>query len=107
MNKYTVKYFIKKFEAIPENKWTTGVTHNKLGKHCVLGHCGARWEVGEINTETKESQALDELFRNNFNRLAYRVNDGSDDFDKLGDSPKERILNALYLIDCDATWDLK
>jgi len=35
---YTVDYFIKKFEAIPENKWFIGGYEDGY-KKCALGHC--------------------------------------------------------------------
>ena len=37
--KYTVDYFIKTFEAIPENKWTTAYFVED-DKRCAAGHCG-------------------------------------------------------------------
>lgn len=36
---YTVDYFIKKFEAIPEGKWCSFQQDNGRGQNCALGHC--------------------------------------------------------------------
>jgi len=36
---YNADYFIRKFEAIPEDRWTTGVLHSASDRRCALGHC--------------------------------------------------------------------
>lgn len=36
---YTVDYFISKFQAIPENQWTTHTHSDCNGRKCALGHC--------------------------------------------------------------------
>lgn len=36
---YTVDYFIKKFKAIPERKWTVKEFRNWMGQRCAMGHC--------------------------------------------------------------------
>ena len=53
---FDVDYFIKKFEAIPEENWCIG--SYVLGElQCVLGHCGYRnW------LPTEEGQALILIF---------------------------------------------
>ncbi len=59
MKKYTIDYFIKKFEAIPEELWCTGqLTIN--GKHCALGHTG----IKKMNSDglNAEGKALLKLF---------------------------------------------
>lgn len=64
------------------------------GRHCALGHCG------EMAAHyTRESSELSDLFKNNLGvRVAY-VNDCKCiDMLDLGDTPKERIMNALMLI---------
>jgi hypothetical protein len=38
---YDVDYFIKKFEAIPEDKWIMGSFFFN-SRSCALGHCGMR-----------------------------------------------------------------
>lgn len=64
MPKFDVNHFIKKFEAIPEDDWTTGEFVSPEGKRCALGHCGTtsftgNIEVGRVITE--EGKALNQL----------------------------------------------
>ena len=57
---YNKKYFIRKFEKIPEGDWTTGEYESEDGKLCAGGHCGANvggWYGNEI------SRALYELLK--------------------------------------------
>lgn len=115
MKKYDVDYFIKKFEAIPEEKWYQGTYFNEdKTAFCALGHCGQK-----DYKHTKQSIALINIFKKADKALnVYNVNDGnynwySDvyiegfrDFNiYLGDTPKERILNALYNIKGAGLWD--
>jgi hypothetical protein len=91
-NKYNTLYFIKKFEAIPEEKWGIGA-YDYNGKKCALGHCGASVKLRAF--QSKESNTLMSLFFDNFFKSAVHINDEEI---SLGYHPKERILNALYLI---------
>lgn len=66
---YDVDYFIKKFEAIPENKWCTGTlayadpNDPDVGiKYCSLGHCGVRANIHGMYMLTDEAAALIKLF---------------------------------------------
>jgi hypothetical protein len=86
---YDVDYFIKKFEAIPENKWTTGAYMNNKGQSCALGHCGIHRSV-PISQEPIE---LSNLFIRKLGISVLAVNDFK--LIKWGSTPKERILNAL------------
>ena len=94
---YTVDYFIKKFEAIPEDEWTTGSNgwYGHDGKFCAEGFCGC----GSGNNKTQELFSLIDLFKvvlpNQKNDVVYLVNDGRLN-DYLQDHPKQRILAALY-----------
>ena len=89
--KYDAKHFIKKFEAIPENKWIVNSFGNNK-KHCARGHCGAR--SGFVTTD--EDLALQNLIYKWFNPCCViTINDCEL---SLGSHPKERILNALYNI---------
>lgn len=101
---YDVDYFIKNFEAIPEDKWFIGNFNSPdNSKSCALGHCGIRGE--------KVNSLLSLFTANNLNVAI--VNDGSISpfvfFDKEGlckaknskkyfhlPTPKQRILAALY-----------
>jgi len=97
---YTKEYFIKKFEAIPEENWVTGPKGFicKNGKACALGFTGVSGEGGIGYTVTEETMALIKLFGgNNFNKdceLVWSVNDGRQKKYK-GRSPKRRIINYL------------
>lgn len=97
---YDVNYFIKKFEAIPEDLWITGLYYSRdRSGFCALGHCG----VTEID-RTEEADALESLFISNLRdiqkvhikvRLVASINDGLIDKYKQP-TPKKRILAALY-----------
>src|SRR6478736_1430645 len=56
--KYNREYFIAKFEAIPEEKWTTGECCNAFGQCCALGHCGMHKLPDALEEYTEEAQAL-------------------------------------------------
>ncbi len=101
--RYNVDYFIKKFEAIPDELWTTTLKYGK--KRSALGHCGYRktHAGGFANTrfeETEESRALTDLFsENGFD--VYEVNCymySPYDIIKSLRTPKARILGVLYFI---------
>jgi len=84
---YDVNYFIKKFEAIPEDKWGVG-DYERNGKCCAYGHCGMH------KSNSQEGDALEMLFRKtDINVIG--VNDGEDGRYKEN-HPKQRILAALY-----------
>jgi len=97
--KYTVDYFIAKFERIPEDDWCMHffVTPDKRHK-CAFGHCGIR------NTESfvrrtyinSEAEALDELFKSCGMDVITVNNDEDAIF--TGGTIKSRILRALQHI---------
>ncbi len=110
MKKFTVDYFINKFNAIPHEKWTIGMGEYDNDSTCALGHCGST-----SMPSTKEAIALAKLLfnslkiGNDYEETVYIINDcknssyggGAARYDgicELGDSPKERILNALELV---------
>lgn len=81
----TVSYFIKKFEAIPEDKWCAGYDTNS-DKRCAYGHCGGASE---------EAVGLLRLFRLlSINISPVGVNDGFVP-QYQQPTPKQRILAAL------------
>lgn len=61
--KYTVNYFIKKFEAIPDNLWTVQTVRGK--RRSALGHCGFK-EMKGWEQETEESKALMDIFNEEY-----------------------------------------
>jgi hypothetical protein len=91
---YDADYFIKKFEAIPEEKWAVG-TYEEGGCCCALGHCGFRFkrEGYSETVTTDEGAALALLFKSH-HRAAPVVNDGYDHRYQQS-TPKARILAAL------------
>jgi len=103
--KYTKRYFIDKFQAIHEEKWCVGILTSKLDPecHCALGHCG----ITTLSTEdeTIEAIALGDLLAPVYKQIygetsdfidhVYKINDSAK---SLGDTPKQRILNALNLV---------
>ena len=87
---YTVDYFIKKFEAIPEDKWTTR-TYCLYDKRCAMGHCG----VSTYKNDGKEADALRRIVVIHFGTTVSLINDG-DIPAYQQPTPKQRILAALY-----------
>lgn len=82
---YTVDYFIKKFEAKPDELWCINELRNQQGQTCALGDCRERGEF----------DALSELFQSNLIGFVSTTNNGNNP--KYPQStPKERILAALY-----------
>jgi len=94
---FTVDYFIEKFGAIPEGRWTTGVYRDEEGRCCALGLCGARgpndgccWPL--------EASKLSDLVTTEIGGTVTTLNDDTGAWPKLGGTPKSRILNALRAI---------
>lgn len=85
---YDVDYFIKKFEAIPEEKWTVKKYVDKTHRRCAIGHCG---DIDGI-----ESHCLRDLFLKIGLIVACVNDDISIEFPQ--DNPRGRILAALYKI---------
>lgn len=105
MSKYTAEYFIAKFEAIPAEKWVTGSRgwYAEREVRCVLGQCGETFvesndEDGLVHVKTPMSLEYRRLVSQLVDLTGYAINDGTGDFFALGDSPKERVINALVLI---------
>jgi hypothetical protein len=96
--KYDAKYFLEKFDKIPEDKWITG-KFIRGDKRCALGWCGQEYS-GRL---TIESMVLYAILYNHIHVPASIINDGriigTINFTELGDTPKERIMNALILIE--------
>lgn len=100
MSKFTAQYFIDKFEAIPEENWCIGNYMDNKGGYCAYGHCGARLGVDD----TEESRALQNILHDHVGE----INDGLKKYglDKLGTTPKQRILEALRrVMDGRSLWN--
>lgn len=92
---YDVDYFIKKFEAIPEELWTAGVFKDGE-RRCAAGHCGA-----VASSNWKNIPMVVSLYNLPFDgpeATITAINDGNHTEYKQP-TPKQRVLAAL--------WDLK
>jgi hypothetical protein len=92
---YTVDYFIKKFEAIPEELWLVG-SRGEGGAdspHCAHGWCA----LGNIDSLAgNEENGLIEVFRPIMNGYGVAtINNGYNERYQQP-TPKQRILAALY-----------
>lgn len=93
---YNKAYFIKKFTAIPDEKWTTGILYNKsTGTCCALGHCGMGENFDNTDKQawTEEGWVLHSIFEK-LQRAVHNINDGKDK-NYQQSTPKARILAAL------------
>lgn len=97
---YTVDYFIKKFEAIPENLWCV-MSRAKDNQRCALGWCyptseeakaSQLWNYSQTSQEEKELNAFIRLINPSW--AAGGVNNGI--YPQYSQpTPKQRILAAL------------
>lgn len=90
---YDVQYFIDKFEAIPEEKWCTGVSGGK-GVTCAFGHCAYDVATGTIQSDWIDRQGALIKALSPLGQLVQRINDGKD-LRYQQPTPKQRILAAL------------
>lgn len=93
---YTVDYFIKKFQAIPEELWCIEERNNRLGQRCAHGHCSDAGGYGL----TEEELGLKAIAIANPD-----IMDGAEGFAYINNgihpryqqrTPKQRTLAALY-----------
>ncbi|WP_285011232.1 hypothetical protein [Pedobacter faecalis] len=78
---YTLDYFIEKFEAIPEDKWTTNEFADEQGRCCAFGHCGMRQGLFSDEGEALFEMVPDGIPDINDNRGGW--------YDKYGSTPKQ------------------
>lgn len=97
--KYDVDYFLNKFQAIPEVRWTTG-KFVRGNKRCAGGHCG----MGKQPKQTEEYTHLERLFAllsvssvtaEKMYCIVPHINDGQTN-EYQQPTPKQRIMAALY-----------
>jgi len=94
-NKFTIDYFIKKFQKIPSSEIGKG----KLADHCAMWHVGIKELRSDYVAKTVEAKAFVKIF-GNFENI-YNTNDRERNFNGIhltGRTPKERILRALKMI---------
>lgn len=98
---YDVNYFIDKFSAIPEYKWTWGSIRSG-GKSCAFGFCGgyhtkegiALAQLAGPVVRTGELAELQAIWRLTLREVVYFINDGrTKRYNQPG--PKDRILAFL------------
>ncbi len=100
--KYTAEYFINKFSKIPDEKWIIN-SFRKGDACCALGHCGVTTRIHEtpasygLRNLFYATQVLPNIVQTNDALIVSAA--------ELGDTPKERILNALTLIAAGVTVD--
>ena len=87
--RYDADYFIRRFSAIPDEKWCTGA-YRKGDAMCASGHC-LLWGDHGRRESTNEWRALCDMFGRNAPSL---VNDGHCPRYRQK-TPRARILAAL------------
>lgn len=111
--KFTAAYFIAKLESIPANRFTQNA-FVKGNRKCALGHCGMR-----DDNSPYEAEQLNKLFQDNGFDSVPHINDAKTSSGQahmllmhrndsggvyvpvtdLGRTVKERVINALVLIE--------
>lgn len=90
---YTIDYFIKKFEVIPENQWIAGIYEDYNGKKCAMGHLGyVDYHAVDYLSNCRQIFTLQGIISN-----IAGINDGHHSSYQQ-DIPKQRILAALHAI---------
>jgi hypothetical protein len=85
------------FEAIPEEKWGVGEYYNNKGQCCALGHLGVRESFFETYLPKVNKQFQIPVEHLLYNAVIPSINDGIGIAKNLGDTPKQRVLNAILL----------
>jgi hypothetical protein len=91
--KYNIDYFIERFKAIPDEKWTVNEREDRLGRRCAHGHCyDGKLDVG---LGCLREDALSKICMKGLkvDGIGY-INNGSD-ARFTQPTPKERVLAAL------------
>lgn len=90
-NKFTRRYFIRKFESLSDSEVGRG-----LNGHCALWHCGVRTDAYGNYKVTREAVSLSKIIAGKnyrpsvWDSLVYIVNDAF-----AGRTPLKNILAAL------------
>lgn len=91
MSKYTTKYFIEFFSAIPDENWKVGSSFDGENTGCAITHA--------FRASSECGNELVELF-GRANLLVSSVNDCGDEIVRFPqETPKARILAALEYLD--------
>lgn len=81
---YSIDYFIKKFEAIPEK----AIGQHGIKNHCILWHLGVTWSSPNYK-RTEEADALCDILGGASYEIITEINDGLS-------SAKQNLLEALH-----------
>lgn len=99
---FDVDYFLRKFEAIPEDKWCVDTFQDENGRCCAQGFCGFNtwnavvlWDWAKYNKKVNhEGVELVRLFSKYTGYQVAEINNYT--YHKYNqDTPKQRILAAL------------
>jgi len=103
LKKFTPEYFIDFYSKIPNEKWCTGALYlpdypNANHQCCALGHLGLRVFTDIFKNE--KAKVLQSFFNEDKSGRPscvpiVKINDDIDNWHYEGDTPKERIINAL------------
>lgn len=95
-NEYDCDWFIRFFEAIPEDKWCIGTltVPGFPSVHCAIGHCGLIGGNVDCWRDAPLARRLQFIFRRTLHCDVAVINDGQHDGFQQP-HPKARILAAL------------
>lgn len=95
---YDVDFFIKKFEAIPEEKWCRGDRQNDKGQRCAHGHCypedADELQLSGFGFKNEDENSLIKLAKEAGYSGFAPINNGEDQRYQQ-DTPKQRMLAVL------------
>lgn len=97
---YDVTFFIRKFEAIPEDKWCVGVQEDEHGRRCAAGHCfhanAKRDYLGNLRaTYGDDPMNIFYALQNVIGCYVAELNNGKNK-EYRQPTPKQRVLARLY-----------
>ncbi len=81
--------------GIPEERWTCKVFQNATGQACAIGHVLGADPNWRAEQGLQEMAGIDNMPAVNDGHTGMLVNSAK--YQDLGDTPKERIINALVL----------
>lgn len=96
----TLPEYYEFFDAIPEEKWCVDKYQNQEGQMCAVGHLtGPDGDVYTRSHPIRSKLSIKAELKHYGRYDAARINNGSGETAVLGDTPKERILNAIILVE--------
>ena len=96
---YTLNYFIDFFQSIPDHQWCVGHNQRNRVQHCAQGHV---WRDRRTTLDKTANHNVDrlEILNKFLGTSVVSINDGQvlsngTNFNKLGKTPRGRVLRAL------------